>query len=417
MPVYQETNRRGSFYRFISYDDKGKITEDRTIWNSNSNGDGYVRRFDGPNEGRFIPGQYRVNSMTASRTTYVYGSGEIRGRQIPNGLYSHTVSGKWSQGIQPRFVLDDSWDSSLTGYAVQRAYSSLLSSDLDMGEFLAELPSTISMVREGIISIRKAISSAKSRGFTWRKAARALALLRQKRSLKTVPRGLANAWLLWRYGIRPLIWDVQGIIKEANEFALQSNFSGLRRKRGRAEKSSQYSYDYITQGPLKAGLRRHAKEYVDVRKRAEATVYYKYGSSFGATDFILLKYGLHPMQIPYLLWQVVPLSFMLDWFVDVGTWIRAITPKWSFEILGCSVSQKTILTSNRIVIGESNIPAHYEVSGTPITDRFTVESINRRAQTLPGEIPRLKPQIILSIQQQADLLSVLLQRVLNNRRH
>lgn len=413
MPTYQENNRKGGSYHIKHYDKNGRVIADFTRYNADMQGSGQVRYFSGPNEGRFIPGVFRVNSMKASRTSYVYGKGGCQ-FTFTNGDYG-SIDGEWTQRENPKFFYQERWDSSLMGYAVQRAYAELLSSDIDMGEFLAELPETISMVRGGVSSILKAIATASRGGFTWEKADRARRALLSGSSLKRLPRRVADSWLTWRYGIRPLIWDVQDLIREANNFAMKSDWSGLQRRRGRASKSSNQSYSY-SMGTIYSSFQGQAKEYVEVQKKGEAVVYFKYGADWGPIQWILSKYGLHPNQLPYLLWQLRPLSFMLDWFVDVGTWVKAITPKWNMKIYGCSASQKTILTSTRTCI-ISTSAWNAKCSTNVTTDTFRVESIERRPQALSGEVPRLKPNIILSIQQQADILSVLLQRALNNRRH
>jgi hypothetical protein len=285
---------------------------------------------------------------------------------------------------------------------------------MDLGEFLAELPETISMVRGGVGTVLKAIRYAcKHDGFTWEKADRARRLLLRKNSIKSLPRKLANAWLTWRYGIRPLIWDVQDLIGMANSLADQSDYSGLQRRRGRCSKSSSERFA----GTFGVGFTIYGdwREFVELEQKAEAVVYFRYGAGFGKYDHILQKYGLHPNQFPHLLWQLRPLSFMLDWFVDVGTWVKAITPKWGLEIDGCSASQKTSIRSSRIYKVYST---HLQNDSDGLAhDTCVKESIVRRRQTLSGEIPRLKPKIILSVEQQADLLTVLLQRALTNRRH
>jgi hypothetical protein len=159
---------------------------------------------------------------------------------------------------------------------------------------------------------------------------------------------------------------------------------------------------------------------VEIERKGEAVVYYSFGAGWGPIQAILLKYGLHPNQFPYLLWQLVPLSFMLDWFVDVGAWVRAISPKWGFKIHGCSASQKTRMQGARTFVWKVK-PGYAnrikELQQSYPGDKVVTERIDRREQTLSGEFPHLKPKISLSIQQQCDLLSVLLQRALNQRRH
>lgn len=413
MPIYTEDQRSPVSYHTVwIHDGERRNDRDTTI----QKGSGTVRRFSGTNEGKFIPGIYRVNPMQASRTTYVYGTAMAQA-QTKDGRDIYQCSGSFGAqtGFRVTSIKYNTYDNSLMDSAVQKAHASLISADLDLGEFLAELPETISMVKGGVVLLQRAIKNASRSGFTWEKANRARLALISGKTIKSLPKRVANSWLTWRYGIRPLIWDVQGLIKEANDFALQSNFSGLRRKRGRVSHSESYAFQYRLNAYY-SSLQYIAKEFVEKTVNGEAAVYYSYGAGFGPVNYILQKYGLHPNQFPYLLWQLVPLSFMVDWFVDVGTWVKAITPKWNMHIHGCSASQKTRFMSSRIATS-ANSDYRLEYSSSTLLDKCIIESIDRRERTLSGAVPRLKPKIILSIQQQADLLSVLLQRALSNRRH
>lgn len=423
MPTYTQDSRQPAEWTFLRKSlITGRVLQQKTSTYSKKNGQ--VKSFSGENSGKFIPGVYRVNGMSASRTSYIYGNGTVKvTHKNSSGKLSEFSEGSGcllaASSFSAASLRVSNWDSGLMGGVVQRAYSELLSGDLDVGEFLAELPESISMVRGGVSSILSAIAKAKAGGFTWSKVDRARRYLLSGKPYKALPRNLANAWLTWRYGIRPLVWDVQDFIKEANSFALNSNFSGLRRKRARAQMQDMKKYSYAPSNNVSGSLSVKAKEDVAIIKKGEAVVYYSYGANWGPIQDILLKYGLHPNQFPYLLWQLVPYSFMIDWFVDVGSWVRAISPKWGFEVHGCSASQKTYIRSTRT--------AQWEVKPTATSavlleqnfpgDNYISERIDRREQTLSGAIPRLKPEIALSIQQQCDLLSVLLQRALNQRRH
>lgn len=417
MPSYTSDDRHVIEYTVTRTDERnGKQVDSSTLGGYRLQG--RVKKFSGSNQGKFIPGQYRVNSMTASRTDYIYDNSDVVARYHQGYRTLRVdISGYLTQqrGFKGTSIRNDTWDPALMGYAVQRAHAELLSNDMDVGEFLAELPSTIAMVRGGVRLLQKGITNASRNGFTWSRADRARRALLAGKSLASLPRKISNAWLTWRYGIRPLIWDVQGLIKIANGVAIESDFSGLRRRRARVSRSRTEMIDpYLI--PVFDRVYMEAKEVVELEQKGEAVVYFEYGAGFGQIDYVLHKYGLHPNQMPYLLWQLVPLSFMLDWFVDVGTWVKAITPKWGFKILGCSASQKTSTRISRIST-MSVSPPYTAVNPGPTHDKCIVESIDRREQTLSGEIPHLKPKIVLSVEQQADLLAVLLQRALSNRRH
>jgi len=414
MPSYENDHRVCGTKKVTTYNSGWEPIENTYIYPRLM---GVFHTFSGPSEGKFIPGVVRINEMTATRTTATFGSGTWT---ASGGDYREVATGILNGWAYPRLAsvvrAGSDYDEGLVGYAVQRAHANVINAAWDAGEFLAELPETIAMVRTGIGGLLKVVRKASKSGFTWSKADRARLLLNQGRSIKKLPAKLANAWLTWRYGIRPIIWDVQDIIKVANGIAIRSDFSGLQRRRGRtSSKTSDQYEDYWGRTDL-WGTQGHEKEFAEYERKAEAVVYFKYGSSFGPISDIIMRYGLHPNQLPSLLWQLRPLSFMLDWFVDVNTWVKAITPKWGMEILGCSCSQKTTVRVTRITVPFSTRPG-LKVTQVPVSDTCVIERIVRRPRTLRGEFPRLKPQVILSVEQQADMLSVFLQRALTKRGH
>ena len=133
----------------------------------------------------------------------------------------------------------------------------------------------------------------------------------------TPAKSLSKRWLQYQYGITPLVNDIYGAAEILNEgledparkFTIQNKRSGTH-----TEVIKTFgNVDYIT----------NIKQRSTVRLRAEL-----------ADDAVrgLSLVGLsNPKQV---VWELVPFSFVVDWFLPIGTWLKAkdalagLTFKW-----------------------------------------------------------------------------------------
>lgn len=170
---------------------------------------------------------------------------------------------------------------------VQEAAAKLQSTGHDMLTFLAELGKT----RDSLRRVVKRIKSTKA----WK--------LRGMR-------GVANAWLEWRYAWRPLIYDMEDIVE---------GLSNLRDKRNR-----------LTE---KAGVTTRWHDVVESvtgdedpnanNIRTKQSTSYEVGVGGIVTGDLELKaFTFNPAVTA---WELVPWSFVLDWIVNVQQLIEAMT--------------------------------------------------------------------------------------------
>lgn len=139
----------------------------------------------------------------------------------------------------------------------------------------------------------------------------------------------ANEWLQYRYGIRQLMFDYQ------NSIALATSLSNPPREVFTSSDTFSVSEDldrtaawYTSCDRLHTSVRRT----VDYEVTAGVVVQPK------------LNGLLHPIDatgitdiIPTL-WEVTKLSFLVDWIVDVGSWLQAISPELTKDRLGSWVT-------------------------------------------------------------------------------
>jgi hypothetical protein len=77
--------------------------------------------------------------------------------------------------------------------------------------------------------------------------------------------------------------------------------------------------------------------------------------------------GLRDQDIPVTVWELVPWSFVVDWFVNVGDWIQAVTPNPSVTVKG---SWTTTIVRTRDEVGP--IRATLYVGTPPATTYVSV---------------------------------------------
>jgi hypothetical protein len=155
---------------------------------------------------------------------------------------------------------------------------------------------------------------------------------------KTVYEYLRTEWLSYRYGVRPLVGDVQDAINAIK--ATVENHTPVRKTaRGSANDSQSKRTDGepSMSGPNPSyGWSQVSTQDVSVR----SMVLYEYHRSPNT-------FGVSISDVPIAAWNAVRLSFVIDWFVNVGTWIEAITPIGGIKVLGSSTSVKTSESSER----------------------------------------------------------------------
>jgi hypothetical protein len=253
------------------------------------------------------------------------------------GPYYHSDPTKWPHGYKETVsiiaqsmidnvcppLLDLSMDGpGMEALALQKAYARMNESAFMSGVAVSELSETVGMLRRplgGAQDLLKRMLKNRSRFIG--------------KTAMSVIRATKNTWLEYRYGWKPLLMDAESIATLAKK---KREACVRRRLVVRAAEGHQISDEQsFSQQPLSwnsswrlSGAVRHSSEF-----RANAGVIFDVKSRTAYQE-LAADSGIRARDLPATIWEMIPYSFVVDWFVGVGTWLQAITPVPDIEVRG-----------------------------------------------------------------------------------
>jgi hypothetical protein len=264
-----------------------------------------------------------------------------------------------------------------------------------IAEDLAEIGETIRFIGNPIRGIYRLARKYR------KDKVRLLARIRKRaKSTAYQTKALANLWLQYRFAFSPLVRSVQTVL-ESIEDQERTNYDKIHTAHG----TSPYSSSILSDTKVKFQFTYERTSQVRSGK-ARAVVFYRVKPPL--TEW-RRKYGLRVKDLPELMWDLFPYSFMIDRVIDIGSSIRGLTnlvdPR--IEILGGTVS-----TSHEAM--QSISFTDFQTSGwtrtvVPDTDFFITEEYVRElwTPTSTDTIPPVMPKGLVSdITNVVDLLSI-----------
>lgn len=120
----------------------------------------------------------------------------------------------------------------------------------------------------------------------------------------------SDTWLAWQYGVRPLVSDLSGAI---NAYRKARAVKPLIRSFMATPQGSSYSASHKDPSQdlrvsTVISLRGRCKCYAEFSTSAD---FWSTGQTLGLTNPVLL------------LWEIIPWSFVVDWFINVGDYLEA----------------------------------------------------------------------------------------------
>lgn len=204
----------------------------------------------------------------------------------------------------------------------------------------------------------------------------------------------SEAWLTYRYGISPTLMDIQAVSKLLDDGVNTPITRTIRV--GRA-----YDKDRIYERDMSGNKRRIMDLERKVIERCTLTLTVKSpewatGSTFGVTS---------PMST---VWEIVPFSFVIDWFLPIGDWIRALSvvPNVIFERGSVSISNKANV-SIEIVNRTQTDKNHYVANCSQRITSYSRTKLTRIPPVLPFTLKKAPFEGLTGAKRATDVLAFL----------
>jgi len=139
------------------------------------------------------------------------------------------------------------------------------------------------------------------------------------RTQSNVSRFAGETWLEYSYGWKPLLYDVYGHARALAETSVE-RANVVRHVTGRSKTTSAKTVDSILVNSPLTGTDHYLKRRSDDRRWVEYGVAYKLQA--GETN-VFSQFGIdNPMEVA---WELVPFSFVADWFIPIGDYLKSLT--------------------------------------------------------------------------------------------
>jgi len=147
---------------------------------------------------------------------------------------------------------------------------------------------------------------------------------------------LANDFLAYRYGISPLLQDIGGAVEHLADYILH-NVPG--KSNGHAKKK------FVR---LETNIVDIDHKRFTIITRYETNVRIKYATEFRLKDELLRQATQLGFTDPATVtWELVPFSFVVDWFLPIGDFLQSLT---SIEGLELGESYKTVFIKQSVTV-------------------------------------------------------------------
>jgi len=332
----------------------------------------------------------------------------------------NTAASQQGTGFNSGYITTALYDANDQIKVVSKLREKLRGSDFDASKFLGEGHQTLRMLADSAIRIRKSLVHLKRGDLSG--SARALlegtsrSPLKPYSSMKqfnaSTPKTIANNWIELQYGWLPLLKDSYALGEHlAHNLSqpLEMKVSASLRK----SKSTNGTFVYLGYYQMYPG---------DPIGRY-------FGTAAGASADVTLKTTVYVKEQPSLiaalgltqpenvLWEVLPWSFVADWFIPIGNYLEARGVSSIYPGTYCtSIKHKG---KNHPVKGYSNLIGTFDLSKYSVdgyypstrghAEHFSYSRTYSSAPTVP--LPSFKPLAkVASWQHCANAVALLTQR-------
>lgn len=283
-----------------------------------------------------------VHNYTLQRVTYNYRHGNSLYRTF-DGLWRTTTinTGYFNSTPVAAPGSDPSTISSLDAQATTKVLGEIKDMKTNVAQMIAEREQTMSLIASTAIRFAKMYTSVKRGDIKGAIGAAGMSYSRGKRrSHRGGAAKLASQyWLELQYGWKPLLSDIYGLAETAGQ-----RKAGDLRADAKSAVSKTVEYSNVV-----PGIQDTFYETV----RGIYTVKYKlfYGTP-NINTHLAAQLGLTNPAL--LAWELLPYSFVVDWFLPIGGWINTLDATTGLDFIKGSKTVVYNASLNRTVIRTRN---------------------------------------------------------------
>lgn len=305
----------------------------------------------------YTPGVF----LTSGQVRYgTYPSSEIHGRAI-----SHI----------PTASIDA---EALKALAVTQAHANVDRSDAQMLMMLAEGEKTISSLKDIFLRAVRLFR-------IYNKIIRLQRLTRKERKYvkeNFSVKELQNRYMEVRYSLRPLLYDAKQVCKALEPLQSFDRFTF----RGFAEETTEshliHASKALSTTKTSVVPISRTKRHVEVRAGVLTSI---------DCDTVLNRWGFdQPIET---LWEVIPFSFVADWFFNIGQTIAAHTPEIGTRELASWAVTRTTLETEMTVLTSSPNYGSYDISLSNCIQTLKDTTVIRETNPPLAFFPRVKVRL------------------------
>lgn len=233
-------------------------------------------------------------------------------------------------------ILDPTSDSIVrqvqSDKAVNKLLENLKDSSINIAQAYAEREETIKTVTNTIKTVASTLTNLRRGNFAG--AAKALGIKPPKRAGRRFKQSYASAetandvanavtggWLALQYGWKPLLQDVHG----AAELLAKINLHGENPNTIYAVASGRSFRKFKDRKAEVSNPGSNVRGYSQTIKTMDASIAYLYKVRYSRSSPTLKSLASVGITNPALLaWELVPYSFVVDWFLPIGNWLSGL---------------------------------------------------------------------------------------------
>lgn len=137
---------------------------------------------------------------------------------------------------------------------------------------------------------------------------------------------VANRWLQWRYAVRPLVYDLEDMLEEFYNSRVEPVIKTVRASHTESVNA------LIGEGQTSTVGAWH--------KSREGTVKVSYCATYSISPNVHLWKRLGITNLPALLWELLPGSFMFDWVLPIGNFLSGLDADIGISITGVQRAER-----------------------------------------------------------------------------